>query len=265
MDTPSPLIKLTDFGLARAVRVGRDTEEVELLSTRCGSEAYAAPELVVGGHGRGHRRRARGIGGPHHKHFRGAGFGFEYPGEDGVNWTGETEGGEEGWYDGRATDAWAVGVVVYALVCRALPFGEGVPALKAASAGGEWEGDGFGRERRSWLMQIARGEYGWPEDGAGFDHYMGSSEPTTSASLHPTNQGRNQEPHGAQLSHIQGVRKLVGKLLVRDPRGRAKLADLLGGGGGGGDEWLMAEQGTGERAQGRVEGVFGDVAWCEVK
>jgi serine/threonine protein kinase len=37
-------IKLTDFGLSRFV----DPNHSQLLSTRCGSEAYAAPELLMG-------------------------------------------------------------------------------------------------------------------------------------------------------------------------------------------------------------------------
>ncbi|KJA21121.1 hypothetical protein HYPSUDRAFT_106316, partial [Hypholoma sublateritium FD-334 SS-4] len=65
---PAPFIKLTDFGLSRFVALAADGE-AEPLSTRCGSEAYAAPELVTGG----------------------------------------------GVYDARKTDAWACGVVLYAL------------------------------------------------------------------------------------------------------------------------------------------------------
>ncbi|KAF8472893.1 kinase-like domain-containing protein, partial [Gautieria morchelliformis] len=60
---PAPLVKLTDFGLARFIDPARP-----LLATRCGSEAYAAPEIATG-----------------------------RP------------------YDGRQTDAWACGVVLYAL------------------------------------------------------------------------------------------------------------------------------------------------------
>ncbi|KAJ4482821.1 kinase-like domain-containing protein, partial [Lentinula edodes] len=60
---PQPLIKLTDFGLSRFIDHANP-----LLTTRCGSEAYAAPELVV-----------------------------------------------SGGYDARETDAWACGVVLYAL------------------------------------------------------------------------------------------------------------------------------------------------------
>ena len=57
------LIKLTDFGLSRFV-----DPAAPQLTTLCGSDAYAAPELVMGAP-----------------------------------------------YDGRATDAWAAGVVLYAL------------------------------------------------------------------------------------------------------------------------------------------------------
>ncbi|PPQ83027.1 hypothetical protein CVT26_012065, partial [Gymnopilus dilepis] len=48
---PSPLIKLTDFGLSRFVELHPATGDAELLTTRCGSEAYAAPELVTGASG----------------------------------------------------------------------------------------------------------------------------------------------------------------------------------------------------------------------
>jgi protein-serine/threonine kinase len=40
-----PLVKLTDFGLARKI----DADD-PWLSTRCGSESYAAPELLVAAH-----------------------------------------------------------------------------------------------------------------------------------------------------------------------------------------------------------------------
>ncbi|KAF9972473.1 hypothetical protein BGZ73_004418 [Actinomortierella ambigua] len=38
-----PIIKLTDFGLARVIE-----EDSPLLTTRCGSEDYAAPEIILG-------------------------------------------------------------------------------------------------------------------------------------------------------------------------------------------------------------------------
>lgn len=69
-DLPTPLIKLTDFGLARFT-LARDPT----LRTRCGSESFTAPEIIMG--------QA---------------------------------------YDGRNTDSWAVGVILYAMVTGELPF-----------------------------------------------------------------------------------------------------------------------------------------------
>ena len=70
-DYPHPLITLTDLGLSRRVDFASDP----LLTTRCGSEDYASPELLMG-----------------------------QP------------------YDGRQTDAWALGVLLYALLEGRLPF-----------------------------------------------------------------------------------------------------------------------------------------------
>ncbi|TKA74800.1 hypothetical protein B0A55_05827 [Friedmanniomyces simplex] len=67
-----PIITLTDLGLSR--RIPRAPESA-LLTTRCGSEDYAAPEILLG--------QA---------------------------------------YDGRQTDAWALGVLLYALMEGRLPF-----------------------------------------------------------------------------------------------------------------------------------------------
>ena len=69
---PSPIVTLTDLGLSRRIP---DPPESPLLQTRCGSEDYAAPEILLG-----------------------------QP------------------YDGRATDAWALGVLLYALMEGRLPF-----------------------------------------------------------------------------------------------------------------------------------------------
>lgn len=67
---PLPLTTLADLGLSRLF-----DPQSPLLTTRCGSEDYAAPELLMG---------------------------------------------EK--YDGRQTDAWALGVLLYALLERRLPF-----------------------------------------------------------------------------------------------------------------------------------------------
>lgn len=68
----SPIVTLTDLGLSRRIP---DPPESPLLTTRCGSEDYAAPEILLG-----------------------------QP------------------YDGRHTDAWALGVLLYALMEGRLPF-----------------------------------------------------------------------------------------------------------------------------------------------
>jgi protein-serine/threonine kinase len=69
---PEPIVTLTDLGLSRRIP---DPPESPLLTTRCGSEDYAAPEILLG-----------------------------QP------------------YDGRHTDAWALGVLLYALMEGRLPF-----------------------------------------------------------------------------------------------------------------------------------------------
>ena len=68
---PYSFTTLTDLGLSRCVDFANDP----MLTTRCGSEDYAAPELLMG-----------------------------QP------------------YDGRQTDAWALGVLLYALLEGRLPF-----------------------------------------------------------------------------------------------------------------------------------------------
>lgn len=66
---PYSVITVTDLGLARRVAVD------EKLTTRCGSDDYAAPEVIMGQS-----------------------------------------------YDGRAVDAWSLGVLLYALLESRLPF-----------------------------------------------------------------------------------------------------------------------------------------------
>lgn len=64
-----PRVTLVDFGLARLVRTGVP------LTTRCGSEEYAAPEVIIGNP-----------------------------------------------YDGRLSDVWSFGVIMYACLTGSLPF-----------------------------------------------------------------------------------------------------------------------------------------------
>ncbi|KII89359.1 hypothetical protein PLICRDRAFT_175553 [Plicaturopsis crispa FD-325 SS-3] len=163
---PYPLIKLTDFGLARFI-----DPAAPQLTTRCGSESYAAPELVI-------------------------------PGQP---------------YDGRETDAWACGVVLYAMATRRLPFGEDVHDHD----GVQREDAGTGRGRRRWLMRIAKGEYTWPQD---VDSPW-SNPLSTDAELYGTDMGLSA-----------GLRRVVDRLLQRDTSRRARVRDVLA------EEWTGGVQ-----------------------
>lgn len=113
-----PLIKLSDFGLSRFI-----DPNAPLLETRCGSEEYAAPELIIG-------KR----------------------------------------YDGRLTDVWAMGVVLYALLSGSLPFldfadtsfshGQGMINARE-DAGPNYQTDP--RARKQHLLRIAKGDLRWPQ------------------------------------------------------------------------------------------------------
>ena len=142
-----------------------------MLSTRCGSEAYAAPELVTGG---------RGL------------------------------------YDARLTDAWACGVVLYALVNRRLVFGECGRADNGDGVGGAIGGErmdgGDVSERMGWLMKIAKGSWTWPS-------FSPSSE-------------EGEELMGRTLVKSVGARRMCERLLVRDVRVRARIRELWS------DEWM---------------------------
>ncbi|GES89186.1 kinase-like domain-containing protein [Rhizophagus clarus] len=90
--TNGPVIKLTDFGLAKFIN------KSHILTARCGSEEYAAPELMSG-----------------------------KP------------------YDGRKTDLWSLGVILYALLVGYLPFN-----LEA------------GQTRRQFFSKILRADFTFP-------------------------------------------------------------------------------------------------------
>ncbi|KXN91994.1 Fatty acyl-CoA synthetase and RNA processing-associated kinase 1 [Leucoagaricus sp. SymC.cos] len=269
--TPSPLIKLSDFGLSRFIEIDELTGEGELLWTRCGSEAYAAPELVLGtGSVRAQqaqdvkRRISSKRGRPSTNNNKGgAGQGEGGEGED---------EGRRGFYDARETDAWACGVVLYALVGRQLPFGEG-PGTNGAYVqnhhgriGGDGEPTAFGRastmERRQWLMRIARGGYQWPlvpelnlELVVTGDTAATTATTNTVVALDQSALDHNgvDELIGQQLVHSEGAKRIVSKLLVRDPRRRARIMDLwedgwMWGPGGGlavgmtKEEWRKRER-----------------------
>lgn len=147
-DLPNPLVKLSDFGLSRFI-----TPSAPMLRTRCGSEEYAAPELITG--------------------------------KD---------------YDGRKTDAWALGVVLFTLLTGAMPFLWGETTFSPRSSTNSMS-------RRSYLMRIAKAEYHWP----------------------------NPEQEEAELPFRipDSAKRLVSKLLARDPARRVSLEDVWQH-----DEWL---------------------------
>lgn len=95
---PTSVITLADLGLSRRIT---DDEKLE---TRCGSDDYAAPEVIMG-----------------------------QP------------------YDGRATDAWSLGVLLYALLESRLPF-DPHPGMSDAH-----------RMRSRTSHRIARVEWRWVE------------------------------------------------------------------------------------------------------
>ncbi|GAB7336982.1 hypothetical protein MBLNU457_g2402t1 [Dothideomycetes sp. NU457] len=118
----SPIVTLTDLGLSRRIAA---PPESPLLTTRCGSEDYAAPELLLG-----------------------------QP------------------YDGRSTDAWALGVLLYALMEGRLPF-DSPPGRPERSrnthriARCDWIWCRFGDEDGEWDPSAAEKAQG--ADGAGWE------------------------------------------------------------------------------------------------
>jgi protein-serine/threonine kinase len=151
-------------------------------------------------------------------------------------------------YDARKTDAWACGVVLYALVGRVLPFGEGAgQQANAQKIGGERGGEqrrgATPAERRHWLMRIARGEWTWPG--------VQSGEQEEATALPSDRAAASAELVGARLVQSLGARRIVGRLLVRDPRKRARIADLwddawMRGGGEEGVWWRGREREAGK-------------------
>ncbi|EFW17433.1 protein kinase [Coccidioides posadasii str. Silveira] len=97
---PRSIVTLTDLGLSRRIP---QPPESPLLHTRCGSEDYAAPEILMG-----------------------------QP------------------YDGRSTDGWALGVLLYAIVENRLPF-DPLPGTRGDPA----------KLRARTPHRIARCEWSW--------------------------------------------------------------------------------------------------------
>lgn len=114
------VVTLSDLGLSRRIP---EPPECPLLHTRCGSEDYAAPEILMG--------QA---------------------------------------YDGRSTDAWALGVLLYAIMENRLPFDalpgtRGNPAkLRARTphriARCEWSWYRYANEDEEWDAEKGRGREG---------------------------------------------------------------------------------------------------------
>lgn len=182
---PTPFIKLTDFGLSRFVNPASP-----LLATRCGSEEYAAPELIMGK-----------------------------------------------MYDGRQTDAWALGVVLYAIVTGVMPFVEAVT--------------GGSRARKAYLLKIAKADFRWPgqaplsrssslSTAAASTHSRGVSESTPA----PKSGSASSSPHMSRMV-TPAVQEVVERLLVRNPAKRATVSQVWD------MEWLQGE-GRPERRAGVV-------------
>lgn len=154
-----PLLKLTDFGLSRFI-----DPNSPLLETRCGSEEYAAPELIIG-------KR----------------------------------------YDGRKTDAWAMGVVLYALLTGCLPFLEDTTSSTATTGGVGREGQGVERDakaRKTHLLRIAKGDLRWP-----------ARDNDQSLDVSPGEQAGGFAPNNRLVT--PRAKHMVGRLLRRDAAKRA--------------------------------------------
>ncbi|GAA5944225.1 hypothetical protein JCM1841_003038 [Sporobolomyces salmonicolor] len=176
---PTPFVKLTDFGLSRFIN-----PSAPLLRTRCGSEAYAAPELIMG-----------------------------KP------------------YDGRCTDAWALGVVLFAIVTGGMPFVEEpvvLPGVGGLGGGGGGGGEGTlarkgsrGGGRKGYLLKIAKADYAWPEPPSLAD----SSSSATPSDRPPPPSSSSANSSSARLV-TPSLQALVGRLLVRDPAKRLRVDEV---------------------------------------
>ena len=109
-------------------------------------------------------------------------------------------------------------MVLYALAARRLPFDRAM-SRERDGAHNEARSPAVNSkaERRALLMRIAKAEYVWPEDDA-------PVEGDISGSL-----------RGTRLVRSAGIRRVVEKLLVRNPAKRAKIIDLWE------DPWMRGE------------------------
>lgn len=182
---PAPLIKLTDFGLSRflpppVLSSSSPSSQSQLLTTLCGSESYAAPELVCGGP-----------------------------------------------YDGRATDAWACGVVLFAIVTGGLPFDRPPQEREADPLYPESQprDDRRARERerkarKALLVRIASAQFVWPAPVRPPGSAYGASDEDA------------LDPDEDLNLASEGVKSVVGRLLVREWKRRARIDELWD------EEWM---------------------------
>ena len=105
-----------------------------------------------------------------------------------------------GTYNGRETDSWALGLVLFASVTRALPFDPPIMLDNAPPADIDAE-----RTRRRWVLRFVRGEWTWPVPAA-VDEQM----------------QEHGEPRGVQFMRLKKVSDVVAQSLVCDPRRRAR-------------------------------------------
>ena len=69
------------------------------------------------------------------------------------------------------------------------------------------------RARRRWVLRVVRGEWTWPV-------------PAAAAAADEQMQVLQGEPRGVQLMRLEKVRDVVARLLVCDPRRRARVGAL---------------------------------------
>lgn len=115
--------------------------------------------------------------------------------------------------------------MLFALLTRALPFGEG--------PGGREGG------RRTWLGRIAEGAWAWPLPPA------------------PLLQ-EGEELMGTQMATSLPARRVVSALLTRERGRRATMAGVAA------DPWLAGAHSE-VGVEGEIRGEFGAVAWAEVE
>lgn len=157
-----------------------------------------------------------------------------------------SESGEpKGYYDGRQTDAWACGVVLYALATRQLPFDAPPPLPMSYSAAPSRAGSirstrsnrsgtsGSVRlrttnRRRDMLMRIAQCEYYWPDEIHYGDDGPEEEEEEEEEEVDPP-------VEAARRLASPGLKRVVRRLLERSQARRVRMVDLWD------EPWLRGE------------------------